>query len=193
MAGKVEMNRAEDTYVVSDETSEVADGSTKVEEDGEADAPAVFLCGKCKLPLGDSLCWAGSDDETNQILLRRVNENIAIGKDPFVCCTKSEQGCLVVNLTCRGCSTNLGLMYTSTPKSLDYKRSLFCFSVENIESYVLGSPNQQVAALDQEERPVTLEYQDNVELQISQIKSLAVTIGQRLLEIEMDLQCKSES
>lgn len=43
---------------------------------------------------------------------------------------------LVVNLTCRGCCSELGIMYISTTKKLDYKRSLFCFNVENIERYV---------------------------------------------------------
>ncbi|XP_026993395.1 protein Mis18-alpha [Tachysurus fulvidraco] len=181
----------DDTYVVSEGLS-VAD-SSKVDDDGEgeSDAPAVFLCGKCRLPFGDSLSWAGSDDLHNQILLKRVNDNVVIGKEPFVTGTSEELRCLALNLTCRGCTFNLGHMYVSTPKSLDYKRSIFCFMVENIESYVLGSPDQQVAAVDREERPVTFEYMDNVERQLTKIKSLAVTIGQRLLEIEVDLQCKS--
>lgn len=71
MAGKGEINRAEDTYVVSGEISAVVERSGKLEDDG--DAPAVFFCGKCKLPFGDSLSWAGSDEETNQILLRSEN------------------------------------------------------------------------------------------------------------------------
>ncbi|GAA6102734.1 protein Mis18-alpha [Tachysurus ichikawai] len=183
----------DDTYVVSEGLS-VAD-SSKVDDDGEgeSDAPAVFLCGKCRLPFGDSLSWAGSDDLHNQILLKRVNDNVVIGKEPFVSGTSEESRCLALNLTCRGCSFNLGHMYVSTPKSLDYKRSIFCLMVEHIESYVLGSPDQQVAAVDREERPVTFEYMDNVERQLTKIKSLAVTIGQRLLEIEVDLQCKSRT
>lgn len=62
----------DDTYVVSEGLS-VAD-SSKVDDDGEgeSDAPAVFLCGKCRLPFGDSLSWAGSDDLHNQILLKRT-------------------------------------------------------------------------------------------------------------------------
>lgn len=56
------------TYSVCEST---ADSSSRVEEDGESDGPAVFMCGKCKLPIGDSLSWAGSDDERNQIMLKR--------------------------------------------------------------------------------------------------------------------------
>ncbi|XP_060765688.1 protein Mis18-alpha [Neoarius graeffei] len=187
--GQVDHDHDSDTYVVSEGLS-VVDSSSKVEDDGGGDAPAVFLCGKCRLPFGDSLSWAGSDDEQNQILLKRANANIVIGKETFVCGKTDEVKCLAVNLTCRGCSFKLGHMYTSTPKSLDYKRSIFCLMVENIESYVLDSPDQQVAAVGKE-RPVTVEYVDNVEQQMTKIKSLAVTIGKRLLEIEVDLQCKS--
>ncbi|KAI5099840.1 protein Mis18-alpha [Silurus meridionalis] len=173
------LSRSDDTYLVSEDSSALDIDSKKEDYgDGEIDAPAIFLCGKCRLPFGDSLSWAGSDDEQNQILLKRVNENIVVGKEPFVYGTNEEQRCLAVNLTCRGCSVKLGHMYMSTPKSLDYK------------SYVLGSSDQQVAAVDSEERPVTLEYMDNVERQMTKIKSLAVTIGQRLLEIEVDLQGK---
>lgn len=63
----------DDTYVISEGLS-VADSSSKVEDDGEgdSDAPAIFLCGKCRLPFGDSLSWAGSDDQQNQILLKCI-------------------------------------------------------------------------------------------------------------------------
>ncbi|KAK1800384.1 hypothetical protein P4O66_005617, partial [Electrophorus voltai] len=165
----------DDTYVVSQCCPGVEEEEEE-EEDGAAggDAPAVFLCARCRRPVGDSLSWAGSDDERNQILLKLcvyicvwVNDNVAIGKEPFVSSTRHELGCLVVNLTCRGCGCALGLIYTSTPKALDYKRSLFCFSVENIESYVLGSCGQQMAAVNADDRPVTLEYQEEIEQQMT--------------------------
>lgn len=35
------------------------------------DGPVVFICGKCKLPVGDSMSWDGSDDSQNQIRLKR--------------------------------------------------------------------------------------------------------------------------
>ncbi|KAG9351765.1 hypothetical protein JZ751_023016 [Albula glossodonta] len=94
---------------------------------------------------------------------------------------------LIVNLSCLGCSTGLGRIYTSTPKNLDYKRSLFCLSVENVDCYVLGSSEQKMVE-DIEEEPVTLEYRGNVDLQVAKIKALAVSMGQRLLEIEAKLQ-----
>lgn len=45
------------------------------EEDEELDdRPVVFICGKCKLPVGDSLSWDGSEDEQNQIRLKRESQ-----------------------------------------------------------------------------------------------------------------------
>ncbi|KAL1266463.1 hypothetical protein QQF64_002138 [Cirrhinus molitorella] len=190
MAGKIKISD-DSSYKTYSVCESAADSSSRVEEDGESDGPAVFMCGKCKLPIGDSLSWAGSDDEQNQIMLKRITDNVVIGKDPFVSGTRKELGCLVVNLTCCGCCSELGIMYISTPKKLDYKRSLFCFNVENIESYVVGSPGQRVPELHREDKPVTLEYQNIVEQQMTEIKSLSVIIGQRLLEIENNLQCSS--
>lgn len=72
MAGKIKV--ADDcsykTYSVCESAAD-SSSSSRVEEGGESDAPAVFMCGKCKLPIGDSLYWAGSDDEHNQIMLKR--------------------------------------------------------------------------------------------------------------------------
>lgn len=45
-------------------------------ENGDAeDGPVVFICGKCKLPVGDSMSWDGSEDEENQIRLKRESES----------------------------------------------------------------------------------------------------------------------
>lgn len=70
MAGKIKV--ADDcSYKTYSVCESAADSSSRVEEDGESDGPAVFMCGKCKLPIGDSLSWAGSDDEQNQVMLKR--------------------------------------------------------------------------------------------------------------------------
>ncbi|KAJ8412524.1 hypothetical protein AAFF_G00128600 [Aldrovandia affinis] len=160
-----------------------------VEEDIEA--PVVFQCGRCKLPIGDSLSWVGSEDEQKQVLLKRVTDNVVVGSEPFVSGTHVELGCLLVNLSCLGCSSPLGSIYKSTPTTLDYKRSLFCLNVEHLECYTLGSSEQKMVE-DMQEEPVTLEYRGNVDMQISKIKALAVSMGQRLLEIEVQLQNKGQ-
>ncbi|KAK6317624.1 hypothetical protein J4Q44_G00130240 [Coregonus suidteri] len=162
-------------------------------EDDDSDAPVVFLCGSCKLPVGDSLSWAGSEDEQNQILLKRVSDNVLVGKETHFSGTcKKELGCLIVHLTCCGCSSLLGMVYISTPRKLDYIRSLFCLNVAAIESYVLGSSRQQVAAVSPRQQPVTLEYRQAVEQQLDEIKAVTLSMGQRLLVLEADLQSKSQ-
>lgn len=44
------------------------------EEDDGYDGPVVFICAKCRLPVGDSLSWDGSEYEENQIKLKRRSE-----------------------------------------------------------------------------------------------------------------------
>lgn len=39
-------------------------------EPAEEDRPLVFLCSSCRRPLGDSLSWVASQEDTNCILLR---------------------------------------------------------------------------------------------------------------------------
>ena len=39
-------------------------------EPAEEDRPLVFLCSRCRRPLGDSLSWVASQEDTNSILLR---------------------------------------------------------------------------------------------------------------------------
>ncbi|XP_029555266.1 protein Mis18-alpha [Salmo trutta] len=170
-------------------------GMTLVEEDEEdgGDPPVVFLCGSCKLPVGDSLSWAGSEDEQNQILLKRVSDNVLVGKETHFSGTcKKDLGCLVVHLTCCGCSSLLGMVYISTPRKLDYIRSLFCLDVAAIESYVLGSSSQQVAAVSPKQQPVTLEYRQHIERQLDEIKAVTLSMGKRLLVLEGDQQSKSQ-
>lgn len=67
------------TFAVSsiDSTSvgEKLFGQTDEHGDGD-DEPVVFICGKCKLPVGDSMSWDGSEDKENQIRLKRESEFI---------------------------------------------------------------------------------------------------------------------
>lgn len=51
-------------------------GDVEEEENGD-DGPVVFICGKCKLPVGDSLSWDGSEGGQNQIRLKRESEFLA--------------------------------------------------------------------------------------------------------------------
>lgn len=49
------------------------------DEDGD-DGPVVFICGKCKLPVGDSLSWDGIEDSQNQIRLKRESFSFFYGQ-----------------------------------------------------------------------------------------------------------------
>ncbi|XP_040907708.1 protein Mis18-alpha [Toxotes jaculatrix] len=157
-------------------------------EEDEDDSPVVFICGKCKLPVGDSLFWDGSEDSQNQIRLKRVTENVLVGKETRLYEASKKSLCLIMDLFCRGCHSVLGMVYASTPKNMDHKRFAFCFNVADIDSYVLGSASQMLAAEGPKEQPVTLEYRGIVEQQLTEMKMLVMSMAQRLEEIEAGLQ-----
>ncbi|XP_042287215.1 protein Mis18-alpha [Thunnus thynnus] len=165
-------------------------GQAEEDEDSRTadDGPVVFICGKCKLPVGDSMSWDGSEDDQNQIRLKRVTDNVLVGKDTRLHEPSKRSLCLIVDLICRGCHSLLGMVYASTPKSMDHKRFTFCFNVADIDSYVLGSASQMLAAEGPKEQPVTLEYRGIVEQQLTEMKMLVVSMAQRLEEIEAGLQ-----
>lgn len=158
------------------------------EEEDSGEGPMVFICAKCKLPVGDSLSWDGTEDDLNQVRLKRVTDNVLIGKENRLYEASKKSLCLVVDLICRGCRSVLGMVFTSTPENLDYKRFTFCFSVADIESYMLGSACQMLAAEGPTEQPVTLEYRGTVEKQLTEMKMLVMSMARRLEEIEIGLQ-----
>ncbi|XP_028323048.1 protein Mis18-alpha [Gouania willdenowi] len=161
------------------------------EEDGD-DGPVVFYCGKCRLTVGDSLSWDGSEDGENQIRLKTVTDNVQFGNESHVYEVNKLSPCLVVDLFCRGCRSVIGLVYTSTPKSMDNKRFTFCLNVANIESYVLGSGTQMLTVEGLKELPVTLEYRGSVDQQLKEMKMLMVSMAQRLEVIEAGLEERSD-
>ncbi|KAG5277752.1 hypothetical protein AALO_G00090990 [Alosa alosa] len=179
-----------DDYL-SASVSAVGEATYTLAGEEDSDAPAVFFCVKCRLPLGDSFSWSGTDEQQNHILLRRVSNNVAVGREPLFAGKYKKMGCVIRTLSCLGCSSPIGIMYVSTPKELDHRRSLFSMDVARIDSYVVGSSTQQRATLSSEKTPVTLEYREGVQQQLNEVKALTVAIGQRLSEIEANLQNKS--
>ncbi|XP_010781401.1 protein Mis18-alpha [Notothenia coriiceps] len=88
MASKVNSYKHRQTFINT--TFESSIDSTAVEEKlfahsvEEDDGHAVFICGKCKLPVGDSMSWDGSEaseEGHNQIRLKRVTDNVVVGED----------------------------------------------------------------------------------------------------------------
>ncbi|KAG8518535.1 Protein Mis18-alpha, partial [Galemys pyrenaicus] len=113
-----------------------ADGTQRqeaAEPAPEEEMPLVFLCSGCRRPLGDSLSWVMSQEDANCILLRCVSCNVSVDEEQILSKRKNENGCILQTLYCAGCSLKLGFVYKCTPKGLDYKRDLFCLSVEAIE------------------------------------------------------------
>ncbi|KAM4727387.1 protein Mis18-alpha [Anableps anableps] len=191
LTGRRQKNKNKTFEVSSIDSSAVEEklfGRADKEEEEDDDGPVVFICGKCRLPVGDSMSWDGSEDSHNQIKLKRVTNNVVVGKDSRFFELSKRSVCLVVDLICRSCHSVLGMVYTSTPRNLDHKRFTFCLSVASIDSYVLGSGGQMLAAEGPKEQPVTLEYRHNVEQQLTEMKMLVVSMAQRLEEIEAGLK-----
>ncbi|XP_055082501.1 protein Mis18-alpha [Periophthalmus magnuspinnatus] len=154
------------------------------DEEADDDGPAVFICGKCKIPVGDSFSWAGTEDSQNQIRLKKITDNVAVGKEKRKYGPGKKSQCLVSDLICQGCLSVIGMVYSSTPRQLDHKRFIFCLNVADIDSYVLGSANQTLPAEGLDEQPVTLEYRASVERQLKEMKLMIMSMAQKLEEME---------
>eukprot|EP00074_Homo_sapiens_P103617 XP_016883891.1 protein Mis18-alpha isoform X3 [Homo sapiens] len=73
-----------------------------------------------------------------------VSCNVSVDKEQKLSKREKENGCVLETLCCAGCSLNLGYVYRCTPKNLDYKRDLFCLSVEAIEREMMPGAVKQI-------------------------------------------------
>ncbi|XP_037067789.1 protein Mis18-alpha-like [Peromyscus leucopus] len=169
-----------------------ADAAEAEAEPGEEKAaaaagenPLVFLCSRCRRPLGHSLTWVTSQEDSNCILLRCVSSNVSVDKEQKLSKCKGEDGCILGTLYCTGCSLRLGYVYRCTPKNLDSKRDLFCLSVEAIESYTLGSSEKQIVSEDKE--LLNLESRVEIEKSVKQMEDVLKALLMKLWEIELKL------
>lgn len=101
----------------------------------------------------------------------------------LLCCS------ILDTLYCKGCSVSLGYVYRCTPKNLDYKRDLFCLSVEALESYTLGSSKKQIVTEDKE--LCNLESRVEIEKTIKQMEEVLRDLQKKLWEVESKLSSAS--
>ncbi|XP_021040891.1 protein Mis18-alpha [Mus caroli] len=160
------------------------------EKAAAAENPLVFLCARCRRPLGDSLTWVASQEDTNCILLRSVSCNVSVDKEQKLSKCRDEDGCILEPLYCTGCSLNLGYVYRCTPKNLDYKRDLFCLSVEAVESYTLGSSEKQIVSEDKD--LFNLESRVELEKSVKQMEEVLTALQKKLREVESKLPLASQ-
>ncbi|XP_028612253.1 protein Mis18-alpha [Grammomys surdaster] len=155
------------------------------EKAAAAENPLVFLCAGCRRPLGDSLTWVASQEDTNCILLSSVSSNVSVDKEQKLSKCRDEDGCILETLYCTGCSLSIGYVYRCTPRKLDYKRDLFCLSVEAVESYTLGSSEKQIVPEDKE--LFNLESRVETEKSIKQMEDVLTVLQTKLWELESKL------
>ncbi|KAG8583249.1 hypothetical protein GDO81_008339 [Engystomops pustulosus] len=94
----------------------------------------VYVCGSCRLPIGDHNDWSSDHVGDNVILMKAVSQFVKSGKlttssDP------GDAGSQYQPLSCNSCHNVLGKFYSSTPANLNYKLNLYNIDKNVIDRY----------------------------------------------------------
>ncbi|KAM8975379.1 protein Mis18-alpha [Pelodytes ibericus] len=168
------------TKVLDSSRDNGLEGDTEITENSDL---MVFLCGQCKIPLGDTYGWKGSDMEEQTIMLKVVSTCVIVEKDRVLSKHPNEYGCIFEHLVCSICKAVLGKIYRCTPKHLDFKRDLFCLNVEAVDTYILGSSCQQV--IPEPDEPVTFENRMALEDEITKAQVVLDALEAKLASFKV--------
>ncbi|XP_056423144.1 protein Mis18-alpha-like [Hyla sarda] len=145
------------------------------------DCGILYLCGNCRLPVGDTNDWTGNDSANNAVLLKAVSqfvksERLKKSTDPH------DAGSQYKPLTCSKCHHVLGKFYSSTPVHLNYKCNLYNIDNAAITRYTFGENLQQIISTS--DAPVTLEMCHYYEEEFKKQKVLLNILYERLVKLE---------
>ncbi|XP_056423146.1 protein Mis18-alpha-like isoform X2 [Hyla sarda] len=151
---------------------------------------AVFLCRKCKLPLGDTGDWV-EKAENGDILLSAVTENVKIDVNKAVSSFIHDAYSTVQTLQCKGCKSIVGALYIATPEHLDYKRDLFILNTSVLNCYFFANAHKQRAKINQTSVNLpTIRYMDE---KLKKCKQLFGACEREVTEMEKKLFQSSEN
>ncbi|KAL7748065.1 Protein Mis18-alpha [Sorochytrium milnesiophthora] len=112
----------------------------------------VMQCRHCKSIVGDSTAWWASCPRLAMVALFARHDNVALEATMAASTGGTDVGCSFWWLHCRSCLTHIGKRYETTRKEFDYVRDMFCYWVDRIIWYRVGSfVNEPGAVVTNEE------------------------------------------
>ncbi|XP_073401237.1 protein Mis18-alpha-like isoform X1 [Dendrobates tinctorius] len=144
--------------------ADMADAASSAEDH------VVFMCACCNLPFGDSGDQQESSDDENLIFLKGVTTNVKINTNKEASEYDLDFYSSVHVLLCNGCSTGIGLLYTATPRHLDYKRGMFILNKNAMTCYSFNNSSKCRLPQEQVNHP-TVSYMDK------QLKKARMMLG----------------